>query len=60
VLGSSAASLVGTGFFVVWLPLDGCGYRFVRARGGHAHGGDIQDGSGPNFARSSLFPGHIC
>src|SRR5215510_8949613 len=31
----TAAFLIRAGLLVVWLPLDGCGYRLVRAREGH-------------------------
>src|SRR5262249_13381073 len=32
----TVAFLVTAGSVVVWIPFDGCGYRFVRAREGHA------------------------
>lgn len=35
MLGSSAAFLVGAGFFVVWLLLDAYGFHPLRAREGH-------------------------
>jgi hypothetical protein len=39
VPGSTAAFLVRGGLLVVWLPLDACGFRLVRAREGHGAGG---------------------
>ena len=35
MLGSTAAFLVRVVFLVVWLSLDACGFRLVRARNGH-------------------------